>query len=104
MLWLPFPPCTVLKFTNVFFKVTEEELKKKFGEKGQVTDVQLKYTKNGKFRHFAFVGFQNESEADTAIQHFNQSFFNSLRITVERCAELGKNGGYDEQSYYERIP
>lgn len=55
-----------------------------------VTDVQLKFTKDGKFRHFGFVGYQSEKEADAAISYFDKSFLNSSRISVERCAELGK--------------
>lgn len=70
-------------------QITEDKLKEKFSEKGVVTDVQLKYTKDGKFRHFGFVGYQTKKEADAAIEYFDKSYFNSLRITVEPCSQLG---------------
>jgi len=65
-------------------------LREIFSEKGVITDVQLKYTKTGKFRHFAFVGFQNEEEAKAALDYFDNTFLHSLRIKVEKCTELGK--------------
>lgn len=52
--------------------------------------MQLKYTKTGKFRHFGFVGYQNEEEAKAALDYFDNTFLHSLRIKVEKCTELGK--------------
>lgn len=62
-----------------------------------MTDVQLKFTKEGKFRHFAFVGFQNGDEAQAALDYFDNTFLNSLRIKVEPCSELG---AYFFQSFH----
>lgn len=69
--------------------VTVDKLKEHFSVKGVVTDVQLKYTRDGKFRHFGFVGFQTEEQAEAALNHFNNTFINTSKITVEFCAELG---------------
>lgn len=69
--------------------ITEDKLREIFSEKGVITDVQLKYTKTGKFRHFAFIGFQNEEEAKAALDYFDNTFVHSLRIQVEKCTELG---------------
>lgn len=60
-----------------------------FNQKGQVTDVQLKYTKEGVFRKFGFIGFQNDSQANAAIQFFNNTCIDTSRISVEVCASLG---------------
>lgn len=79
-----------LKILGSVSQTTEGELRNTFSEKGIVTDVQLKYTKSGKFRHFAFVGYQSNAEAEAAVQYFNQSYFKSLKITVELCTALGK--------------
>nr|CAH7745100.1 unnamed protein product [Callosobruchus chinensis] len=68
---------------------TEDTIRKLFGEKGTVTDVQLKFTPEGKFRKFAFVGYQTDTEADQAIESLNKSFINTSRITVEKCSVLG---------------
>ncbi|KAH0813088.1 hypothetical protein GEV33_009705 [Tenebrio molitor] len=68
---------------------TEEKLRDIFQQKGTVTDVQLKYTPDGKFRQFAFVGYQLEDEAQEAIKYFNNMFVKTKKITVEHCALLG---------------
>ncbi|CAH1372547.1 unnamed protein product [Tenebrio molitor] len=68
---------------------TEEKLRDIFQKKGTVTDVQLKYTPDGKFRQFAFVGYQLEDEAQEAIKYFNNMFVKTKKITVEHCALLG---------------
>lgn len=72
------------------FKVTAEKLRERFSTKGVITDLQLKYTQRGKFRHFGFIGYQNTEQADAALQYFNNTFIGSSKITVEHCAELGK--------------
>jgi multiple RNA-binding domain-containing protein 1 len=62
--------------------VTAQKLKETFSLKGQVTDVQLKYDKDGNFRHFGFVGYKNNDEADTALTYFNNTFVGSCKIQV----------------------
>lgn len=69
--------------------MTEQTIKQIFSEKGTVTDVQLKYTPEGKFRKFGFVGYQNENEAEEAIKTLNNTFINTSKITVENCSALG---------------
>ncbi|XP_046463515.1 probable RNA-binding protein 19 isoform X3 [Daphnia pulex] len=71
--------------------VSAQKLKETFSQKGQVTDVQLKYDKDGKFRHFGFVGFKNDDEADSALSYFNNTFVGSCKIQVERCVNLGES-------------
>lgn len=75
----------------VFFvtQITEARLRELFGEQGVVTDVQLKYTKEGVFRQFAFVGYQTEEEAAKATIHFHRSCIQTNRIVVEPCVALG---------------
>nr|CAD7445206.1 unnamed protein product [Timema bartmani] len=74
---------------NLPKSVTSEKIRDIFGEKGIVTDVQLKYTKDGKFRRFGFVGFKTPEDANNAINYFNNNFINASRIQVELCAGLG---------------
>ncbi|XP_050680009.1 probable RNA-binding protein 19 [Leptidea sinapis] len=74
---------------NLPNKVTVDKLKELFQQKGEVTDVQLKYTKDGKFRNFGFVGFRTEEQAAAAREHFDETFINSMKITVQECANLG---------------
>lgn len=81
----------MVSFINFLFifQISEEKLRSIFQEKGTLTDVQLKYTDDGAFRQFAFVGYQTEEEAQDAIKHFNNMFIKTSKITVEFCALLG---------------
>ncbi|CAG0884800.1 unnamed protein product [Darwinula stevensoni] len=63
--------------------VSEEKLRKAFESHGEVTDVQLKYTKSGKFRHFGFLGFKTPEEANAACKYFDKTFLGASRISVE---------------------
>ncbi|XP_068085646.1 probable RNA-binding protein 19 isoform X1 [Anabrus simplex] len=74
---------------NLPKSVTEDKLREIFGEKGIVTDVQLKYTKDGKFRHFGFIGYKSEDAAQEAVNYFDNTCIKSARIKVELCAALG---------------
>ncbi|XP_047030277.1 probable RNA-binding protein 19 [Helicoverpa zea] len=74
---------------NLPNKVTVEKLKDIFGEKGEVTDVQLKYTKDGKFRNFGFIGYRTEEQASQAREYFDGTCINSMQIQVQVCANLG---------------
>lgn len=71
------------------FQVTVEKLKNIFSEKGEVTDVQLKYTKDGKFRNFGFIGYRSEEQASQARDYFDGTCINSMQIQVQTCANLG---------------
>ncbi|XP_071504479.1 probable RNA-binding protein 19 [Diadema antillarum] len=69
--------------------ISEDRLRNAFAAKGDVTDVQLKFTKGGVFRKFAFVGFKTDAEAQRAVDFFNKSFIDSSRIQVEVAKNLG---------------
>ena len=70
-------------------KTSEDKLRQSFSSFGIITDIQLKYTKDGKFRNFAFVGYKSEEEAHLAQKHFDQSYLGACKIQVEVCADLG---------------
>lgn len=74
---------------NLPKNITDGKLKELFSQKGLVTDVQLKYTKDGKFRRFAFVGFKTEEQAVAAKDYFDRTCIETCRISVEQCASLG---------------
>lgn len=71
----------------------EDRLKKLFSEKGTVTDCSLKFTNKGIFRKFAFVGFKDESEAQSAVEHFNRSFIDTAKIEVTLAHDLTGESG-----------
>ncbi|XP_043270528.1 probable RNA-binding protein 19 [Venturia canescens] len=74
---------------NLPKNVTETKLKELFSEKGIVTDVQLKHTKDGKFRRFGFVGFKTEDQAKLALEYFDKTCIDTSKISVELCTGLG---------------
>lgn len=82
--------CNLILTVLNILQITTGKLHEIFSEKGIVTDVQLKYTKDGKFRHFGFVGFKTEEDAQNAQEYFNNSCIKASRIKVEICAGLGK--------------
>lgn len=65
---------------------TEASLRKFFKKYGTLSDCTLKYTKEGKFRKFAFVGFDSEENAKKALQETHQSFMGSSRLQVMKLA------------------
>ncbi|XP_012719019.2 probable RNA-binding protein 19 isoform X2 [Fundulus heteroclitus] len=67
----------------------EERFRSMFAAFGTVTDCSLKFTKEGKFRKFGFVGFKSEEDASRALTHFNKSFVDTSRVTVEMCKAFG---------------
>lgn len=74
---------------NLPSNVSADKLKEKFSEFGKITDVQLKYTPDGKFRNFAFIGYETGDDASKAITALDKSFIGTHRIQVQTCAGLG---------------
>ncbi|NWV42008.1 RBM19 protein, partial [Grantiella picta] len=70
-------------------QMKEDRFRKLFAAFGTLTDCCLKYTKDGKFRKFGFIGYRSEDEAQTALNHFNKSFIDTSRVTVELCKSFG---------------
>jgi multiple RNA-binding domain-containing protein 1 len=62
---------------------TEKKLRQHFKKFDPITDVSLKFTKEGVFRKFGFVGFSDEGTAQKAIEHFNQTYFGPSKMTVK---------------------
>ncbi|KAL1272492.1 hypothetical protein QQF64_028354 [Cirrhinus molitorella] len=67
----------------------EDRFCKMFADFGTLTDCTLKFTKDGRFRKFGFVGFKTEEDAKKALTYFNKSFVDTSRITVEFCTDIG---------------
>lgn len=66
----------------LFLQMKEDRFRKMFADFGTLTDCALKFTKDGKFRKFGFVGFKTEDDAQKALKHFNKSFVDTSRVTV----------------------
>lgn len=74
---------------NIPSKIDERKLRELFEQCGHVTDVKLQKCRNGRSRHFGFVGYHSEQEAEAAVKHFNKTFLNSVRIEVEIAKRYG---------------
>lgn len=73
---------------NLPTTISEQKIRDLFGQKGEITDVQLKH-KDGKFRKFGFVGYKEEASAAAAAKFYDSTFIGTSKIKVELCAALG---------------
>lgn len=70
-----------------------------FAEAGLITDINLKYKKNGTFRGFAFIGFESNEMAKRALTLHN-TYLKQNKISVEMCKNLGNvNFFFYSESY-----
>lgn len=69
--------------------VKEDRLREFFSQKGEVTDVKLMRTKDGKSRQFAFIGFRTEKEAEEALEYFNNTYMDTRKIMCEIAHKVG---------------
>uniref|UniRef100_A0A8C4QD01 RNA binding motif protein 19 n=1 Tax=Eptatretus burgeri TaxID=7764 RepID=A0A8C4QD01_EPTBU len=69
--------------------IKEERFRKIFADFGSLTDCKLKFTKDGRFRQFGFVGYQTQEEAQAALRHFHKSFIDTSKLLVEMCKPFG---------------
>uniref|UniRef100_A0A182Q047 RRM domain-containing protein n=1 Tax=Anopheles farauti TaxID=69004 RepID=A0A182Q047_9DIPT len=76
---------------NIPNEFDEAKVRNHFSTCGVITDVQLKYTPEGKFRKFGFVGFESEEQAGKAIKHFNNSYIHTSKIIVQPCVALSES-------------
>jgi RNA recognition motif-containing protein len=65
------------------YDTTDDSLKTKFSEAGTVASASVVMDKmSGRSRGFGFVEFDNDADADKAIEMFNEKEFEGRRITV----------------------
>ncbi|XP_063594561.1 probable RNA-binding protein 19 [Penaeus indicus] len=70
--------------------VNIEEFKKHFSERGNITDAKLVH-KDGTFRRFGFIGYENGDAAADACNFFNGTYYKQYKIIVEVCEAFGKS-------------
>ncbi|KAL3715153.1 hypothetical protein ACJRO7_006965 [Eucalyptus globulus] len=91
--WKPAGDCDLPR-SRIFVKnlpkdVTREHLRDHFSQKGEISDVQIIYTCDGKNRQIAFIGFRTEQEAEEAIRYFHKSYVGTYRIFCEVARRVG---------------
>ena len=86
---LTFVTMTRLIVKNLPLTITEAKLRAAFSPHGSVTDLQLKYSKEGKFRGFAFIGYKALEEAEKARGYLDNTYIGAAKVRVEQCKDLG---------------
>ena len=87
---------------NLPLKIKAEKLQELFSQYGTVTDVKLMFTKSGKFRKFAFVGFQFDNEADKAKEAFHNTLILNQKVVIETCKDFGVKEKVNSKHVLER--
>jgi multiple RNA-binding domain-containing protein 1 len=83
------PPSTRLIVKNIPLYFTAKQLKEAFSVSGDVTDSKIQLKPTGKSRGFGFVGFRTIDAAQNALTHFDQTYLDTRRITVEFARSIG---------------
>lgn len=73
---------------NIGKNTNEKQIRELFSSKGEVTDVKVITSKDGKSRRFAFVGFRTDVQASEAQKHFNNTFIGMSRIVVDMAKKF----------------
>lgn len=60
-----------------------DELRERFVSIGEITDLHLKHSKDGKFRGFAFIGFKDDTAAQSAVRLHSGSYFGRNKVLIE---------------------
>lgn len=73
------------------FSSTDSDIKTHFSAAGNVTLVQIIIDKfSGRSKGFGFVEFENEAEAEKAIQMFNETDFGGRKLIVAEAKPMEK--------------
>ncbi len=80
---------------NLPFDVTEQDIREKFAECGEVSNIKMLFDKmSGRFRGIAFVSFEDDSQARDAVANLNGVDFGGrpMRIDFSKGIERRFNG------------
>lgn len=79
---------------NLSFDITEEDLRKSFGEHGQVASARIiTDTYTGKSKGFGFVEMGEKAEAEAAIRAMNGKELKGRPLKVNEARPKGEGGG-----------
>ena len=69
--------------------ITQERLKSHFSSHGTITDLKLIKTKTGNSRRFCYIGFKTDQEGLDAVKYYNNTFMDTMKISVEIAFSIG---------------
>ena len=86
------------------YSTTDDQLKAAFSQSGTVSSATIIMDKmTGRSKGFGFVEFENDAEADKAIEMWNGKDFEGRRLTVNEARPMqprtGGMGGGERRSY-----
>jgi len=86
------------------YSTTDDQLKAAFAQAGMVTSATIIMDKmSGRSKGFGFVEFENDADADKAIEMWNGKDFEGRRLTVNEARPMqprtGGMGGGERRSY-----
>uniref|UniRef100_F1LA85 Transformer-2 protein beta n=1 Tax=Ascaris suum TaxID=6253 RepID=F1LA85_ASCSU len=83
-------PCACLGVFGMSLNTSERDLKRIFGEYGEIETVQLVYDRySGRSRGFGFVYFQTTKEAMRAKEHLRDAVIDGMRVRVDFSVTKG---------------
>lgn len=74
-----------LHIQNIPVYLTEDRLRDHFSSQGDVTDVCIVKTKEGKSRKFGFVGYRTEEDAARAKKYFDKTFLDTCKLQIQKA-------------------
>ena len=69
--------------------ITEDRLRSHFEQRGQISDLKIARTQDGRSRRFAYIGFVSEKQVFDVVKYFNNTFIDTSKITVEIARAKG---------------
>jgi cold-inducible RNA-binding protein len=87
-----------LLINNLPPSATEESLKKLFSQSGTVEEATIPNEVSGEKAHYGIVVFENDKEADEAVQRFHGQEFEGSSITVTPATTLRGDDSGEEGS------
>ncbi|KAF2662866.1 RNA-binding domain-containing protein [Lophiostoma macrostomum CBS 122681] len=79
----PAPPSKVVYVGNLYYEVTEDQLKRVFSRFGAIESVRVVFDNRGMSRGFGYVEYSNTDDAQTAIDNLDMQVFEGRNLVVQ---------------------
>jgi RNA recognition motif-containing protein len=89
------PKVVTLYVLNINFQSTQQALRERFSEFGEVLAVYIPTDKRGKSKGYGFVEYATDEEAQTAIKEMNDRVWEGRNLRVE----LSRSGAHRERRH-----
>ncbi|OAF69595.1 Multiple RNA-binding domain-containing protein 1 [Intoshia linei] len=80
---------TRLIVKNLPKNIKQNELQKIFSKYGHITECKLKYTHEGVFRKFAFIGYKDDNSCHSAVSQLHNTFIHTSKINIQEAFPIG---------------